>query len=283
MPAFHLPRLIELRYQDAIARLFKFVLPTIGVNQPYEEWVQELGNLGRDDTVKHLSRVTADVMVRQVNTVNARSWKEASAKSQRSRMLYQALKEELAGQTRVSFNRIVDRNAELIRSIPGDVAQKLNVHIAEAQQSGLRAGAVGSMLREKFPEFTKNKIQLIARTQTQAASTDLTEARSLDVGLDWFEWLTSEDSRVRPAHKNMAGVLCSWYDLPDPERLIGQKSSLGKYAPGRCPNCRCPPSPILTLDDVSWPHRVYHAGSISRMTRTQFQQLSGIQSRRKSA
>ena len=237
MPKFSIPRLIELQYGDAIAELIASLLPIKQPGQSAESWVQQLADLAHNVNLHYYARVAAEHMVSKVNTTNAKSWREASAKSQRSRVLYRAMQEELAGGVRPHFNRIVDRNAELIKSIPSDVATMLNRHIVEAQQSGLRAGTVTAMLRTKFPEFTKNKIKLIARTQAQAASTDLTEARSLEIGLDWAEWDTSEDKRVRPSHKNMDGVLFSWHDLPSPEALAGEKSSLGKYAPGRAPNC----------------------------------------------
>jgi uncharacterized protein with gpF-like domain len=63
-------------------------------------------------------------------------------------------------------------------------------------------------------------------------------ARSEDLNLTYFEWDTSQDQRVRPSHRLMSGMLVAWNDLPAPEKLAGIKSTLGKYAPGMCPNCR---------------------------------------------
>lgn len=282
-PKFGLPNWIELQYQAAISRMLKDLLPMMLPGETFEQWVGNLAGLSNRQDLFEQAQFLSTRMVTQVNAQNARSWREASAKSQRSRMLYAALKEEMAGATGLRFRNIVNENAATIRSIPLEVATMLNRHIAEAQQSGLRPEAIGAMLRVKMPQFSKSKIALVARTQAAAASSSLTEARAMDVGLHWFEWLTSEDQRVRSSHDHMEGVLVNWNELPSPEQLIGKKSTLGHYAPGRCPNCRCIPSPILTLDDVSWPHKVYTGGRIVRMTRIQFQQFSGIPGRRKAA
>jgi hypothetical protein len=41
-------------------------------------------------------------------------------------------------------------------------------------------------------------------------------------------------------------------------------------------NCRCYPEPVLDLSDVSWPHRVYRAGTVSMMTRAAFARAAGM-------
>jgi hypothetical protein len=67
--------------------------------------------------------------------------------------------------------------------------------------------------------------------------------------------------------------------IPSPEALIGEKSTLGRCGPGMSPNCRCVPSVLLSADDVSWPRRVYSAGSLRTMTRAQFQKFTGVPDR----
>lgn len=111
------------------------------------------------------------------------------------------------------------------------------------------------------------------------ASSTLTMARCEELNLPWFEWDTSVDQRVRPSHRNLNGVICSWNDLPSPEALIGVKSTLGRCGPGMSPNCRCVPSVLLSADDVSWPRRVYVAGRLQMMTRAAFQKFTGVPDR----
>ena len=74
-------------------------------------------------------------------------------------------------------------------------------------------------------------------------------------------------------------VIGTWDDVivfynnpPAPEELIGKKSQ-GHYHAGGIYNCRCYEEPVLDIDDVSWPHKVYHAGRIQRMSKKQFTKL----------
>ena len=127
------------------------------------------------------------------------------------------------------------------------------------------------------PKLAENRIRLIARTEISRAETDLTRARAERIGADWYQWATSEDQRVRKSHKNMDKVLVAWNDPPNPEVLVNEKSNAGHYNGGSTYNCRCLCLPIISLDEISWPARVYSAGSITRMTRAKFSKLSGYQ------
>ena len=110
-----------------------------------------------------------------------------------------------------------------------------------------------------------------AKQDRSCASTALTQARSEQVGADWYEWLTSEDARVRDSHKKMNGILVAWAQPPSPERLAGEPSGLGPYHAGACPNCRCTSAPMLSIDDVDWPHKVHDGSTVKRMTRAEFE------------
>jgi SPP1 gp7 family putative phage head morphogenesis protein len=272
---------IEARYRAEITSLIQRTLPTLSPEQSFQEWVDELAALSMKPFYAEIAEAIAGRMVVAVNIQNAKTWREAAHRSSQSGMLYRALQAELANSpVGLRFHDIIKQNAQYIRSIPVDIAQTLTAEIAARQQAGARSKTMAKMMALRFPELTKGKINLIARTETAKAATALTRARSEDIGLDWFQWLTSEDSRVRASHKNMDKVLVRWSDLPSPEALIGQKSTLGHYAAGDCPNCRCNSSPFLTLDDISWPARVYWGGSIKRMSRATFLKIAGIPDRR---
>jgi SPP1 gp7 family putative phage head morphogenesis protein len=126
----------------------------------------------------------------------------------------------------------------------------------------------------RFPEITKARIAMLARTEVASTAESITQARAQNLGAKWYEWLSSEDSRVRPSHRKMDHVLVRWDDPPSPEALIGQKSRLGKYNVGRSPNCRCTGVPIIDLDEVTFPAKVYYRGSITRMGRAKFLALA---------
>jgi SPP1 gp7 family putative phage head morphogenesis protein len=278
MPTFRPPSRIEIGYRSAIRKMFESLLPKFDPN--LGDLIAHLEGLTRHRDIEEMGGALASKMVRWVNIENAKSWREASARSQRSQMLYRLLQREMEGPVGRRVAQLVQENARLISSIPSELSQQLTHEIMRAQQMGSRPETIAAMMAKRYPELASSRIHLIARTETSKASTALTEARSEDLGLDWFEWETSEDQRVRYSHHNMDKVLVNWKDLPSPEALVGEKSKLGRYAPGAAPNCRCYPAPMLSIDDISWPHRVFTAGRITRMTRAQFQKLSGVPVRR---
>ena len=68
----------------------------------------------------------------------------------------------------------------------------------------------------------------------------------------------------------MNGVLVRFDDPPSPEALIGE-SSVGKYNAGGIWNCRCYAEPLIDIDDVKWPCRVYSNGNIKSMHKKEFE------------
>jgi SPP1 gp7 family putative phage head morphogenesis protein len=276
-PAFTLPRWIEVDYQASMRKLMKSFL-----RNPLSDidvWLHDLAHISQLPEFMDLASVVARRMTKQVNIQNAKTWREASARSQRSQMLYRLLQREMQGPVGLRVEAITRENARLISSIPFEVSQRLTFETMRAQQKGSRPETIAKMMATRFPELTSGRIHLISRTETAKASTALTEARSEDLDLPWYIWRTSEDQRVRHSHAHMDDVLIRWDDPASPEALVGQKSSLGKYPPGACPFCRCYPEPMLSMDDVSWPHKCYVSGRIQRLTRAQFQKINGVPSR----
>lgn len=280
MPAtFDLPHRIENAYRRAIGNYIASVIRPRQPWQSVEEWLAELNEAAlRPGAIEQATGI-ASAMARTVNAENSRSWRQAAAKAMRSRMIYRALQAELAGSVGVRLNQIVRSNADLISSIPNEVAAHLTHEIAKAQQAGVRPETIAKMMRVRFPELTRSRINLISRTEVAKASTALTEARCDELGIRAYIWMTSRDQRVRRSHRNMNGVIVFWNDPPAPEALVGERSKLGHYHGGGAPNCRCSDSPILSLDDISWPHRFYTRGRIINITRHDFAQLSGMRNR----
>lgn len=204
---------------------------------------------------------------------NANSWREAAAQSMRGRQIYESLQREMSGPLGMAVRQIVNQNATLIRSLPETLARQTAHYIAEQQQAGIRSDEIAEVLRLKLPELASNKIRLIARTEVAKADTAVTRARAERLGLEWYEWTTSDDQRVRKSHKKLDGVLVSWDDPPSPERMAGEKSSLGNYHAGNAPNCRCLALPLVEMAEVRWPHKVYLRGRIDYMTRWEFLQI----------
>ena len=56
------------------------------------------------------------------------------------------------------------------------------------------------------------------------------------------------------------------------EELAGEQS-VGTYHAGNIWNCRCYPEPLLEVDDVKWPHKVYIDGQIKMMNKNEFMEV----------
>jgi SPP1 gp7 family putative phage head morphogenesis protein len=236
------------------------------------EYANRLFDYLRDPAPEFAERVARN-MATAVLKSNALGWRGAAASSTKSHLIYSLLRDELNGPVGREVERLVHENASLIRTLPLDIAAKTNAYVASQQRRGVRSETIAKELKERLPELKAASIRLIARTETAKAETAVTQARAQSIGLNWYQWGTSEDQRVRTSHKKMDGVLCRFNEPPAPEALIGEKSSLGHYAPGGCPNCRCLALPLVSLEEVPWPHKVYVNGSITRMTRAQFERL----------
>ena len=272
MLPFHRPRRIEEEYRRALNALM-------------ESWLKLPGNLDLDaifaflnngggESVMRASDALAKRMVTAVAVQNANSWRDAARKSTQGKRIFDLLRREMAGPVGAQMQMLVSHHAKLIRTIPQGLAQDVASQIATRQMRGERSETIAKDIRKRFPTITRSRIAMLARTEVASTATSITEARAKNLSLPAYEWLSSEDSRVRPAHRKMDHVLVLWSDPPDPEALVGIPSRLGHYHAGRAPNCRCDANVIVDLDQVDWPARVYYRGSIQRMTRAKFLKIA---------
>jgi SPP1 gp7 family putative phage head morphogenesis protein len=272
-----LPKRLEKSYARAISRLVKRLIPKKRSTEPWEEWIRRIQARSNAVAVQEAAGSIALEMVRWVDVINARTWRAASSRSQQSRMLYQLLMQQTKGAVGAHMLKTVRENASLISSIPLEAAQVLTNEVLAAQQAGSRATTIAIMMRSRFPELLKSRVNLIARTETAKASTALTRARCDELGVEFYIWRSSKDQRVRDSHRKMDGVVVPWAQPPSPEALIGEASTLGRYHAGECPNCRCTQIVVLTLEDVSWPATVYWQGRLQKMKRIDFQRISHVE------
>jgi SPP1 gp7 family putative phage head morphogenesis protein len=213
-------------------------------------------------------------MVTSVFSDAGKTWREAARTNSKGKPIYEALKNEMNTPIGLSVREQVERNSKLIKSMPKSIRAEITNHVAEETLKGRRSEYIAEDLQKMYPHMFESKAKLIARTEVSKTSTALTKARCENLGLNWYIWRTSEDQRVRGSHSHMDDVLVCWDNPPSPEKLIGVKSTLGYYHAGNCPNCRCYPEPVVRLDFVSWPHKVYYKGIIVNMTRKQFEAIA---------
>ena len=273
-PKFGPTKRLEREYAAAVSRLAKRVLPPKLPEQTFQEWLLAIAERSKQKDVEEASEFLARRMVLAQNTLNQKTWRTAAAKWGQSAKLHRLLSKELEGPVGRRMREIIASNAAYIKSVPLEQASRLVHEIEQAQLNGARASTVAKIAKTRFPQLLKSKVQLIARTEVAKTSTALTRARSEEVGVDWYEWMTADDVRVRTSHRKLNKVLIPWSQPPDPEALVGEKS-VGHYHSGEIFNCRCSQRLILTLADISFPAKVYWNGAVKTMTKQTFKEIAG--------
>lgn len=205
---------------------------------------------------------------------NARTWREAARLSGKTALIHRALHQEMQGPVGQRVRDLVREQAHLISTFPESVAELVATHAMAQYQAGGRSAELargdGLLLR-----VAHSRARLIAHTQASKASTALTRARSEALGLNYYIWRGSLDQRERASHRLMEDVLIRFDDPPSPEMLLGLKSQ-GYYNAGDIYGCRCYPETLVRLEQVAWPHKVYYAGKIQRVTLAQFRRINQL-------
>lgn len=236
-----------------------------------EGYSKRLQEIATDPQFDQLANEAARKIVTYQANTNARTWREAMRHSSKGYRLYKSLSKEL--NSLAEFNNLISEGAYQIKTLPLNISQRIVKRIAKLSIEGKRADTVAADIKRYFPEATKASAQLIARTQIAKTYAAITESRAKAIGINAYVWHTVGGPRVRDSHAHMNDVIVFYNDPPAPEELIGKKSA-GHYHAGGIYNCRCYEEPILDVDDVSWPHKVYYRGKITRMSRKRFTELN---------
>jgi len=267
-------QLIEKKYFKSLTDIADFLQKSIEKeHDPYRIlWI--LRHTLIKPAFNRFAYEVARKMVTHLYTSNAKSWRHAAREGGKGRIIYEALRRELEGPVNGALNFQIERNAELIKTLPQDIASRVDNFISQETLKGRRVSDIARDIQKMFPESSRAKASLIARTEVSKTSTALTRARAESIGIAWYEWVTSEDSRVRSSHRIMDRVLVNWNDPPSPEKLLGIKNAPDPYHAGNIYNCRCFPAPVVNINRLQWPHKVFTGGSITTMTKAQFERLA---------
>lgn len=272
---FQRPTRFELIYQQEIRRLMDqfFALPTTSTLGELNARLVEFAQAR--NFIQGFAHRLATNMVTMVAQGNSRSWRAAATKASKGRLIYSMLRAELKGPLGLSLRSLIQENTQYISTLPESIASRSVHYIQREQMKGRRAEDIVKDIRPYMQHLKEYQIQRIARTEVAKADTAITRVRAESIGLNWYEWATSQDARVRDSHRLMNGVLINFSDPPSPEQLA-KEHNVGHYNAGNIYNCRCVALPVLSLNLLQWPHKVYTQGRITLMSRKQFLLVSGL-------
>ena len=265
---------VEKEYLNTLLKLvkiFKKIANSSGSDQ--KKYIDSMNNFQNSMQYEKFINSAVKRMVLPLDVGNQRTWREAAKKATKGKFLYRLLMDELKQGTGQIIQKQVMENVLLIKTLPNDVAKKVVSDIAENALKGARAESIEKIIRDKTDQHSRASARLIARTETAKTMSALTKARCEQLGLRWYIWRTALDgTRVRLSHRIMEGVLVNWNNPPAPEELVGEKSA-GHYHAGNIWNCRCYSEPVLELEDIRFPARVYYNGQIVMMNKSEFEQI----------
>lgn len=135
------------------------------------------------------------------------------------------------------------QNAQLITSIPAKYLEEVQTLVMANMRSGMRPGYIEKALQEQFG-VTQRRARKIARDQTGKIQGELAEKQQQSAGFEYFQWIDSDDSRVRHRHSEIANKVTAygkgvyrWDNLPLSDKGLPIK-------PGSDYECRCIPRPV---------------------------------------
>ena len=267
-------RLLQDSFLDTLSKLtdlFHYIAFSAGDDK--EKYINDMRNFQNSEPFNSFVYSAVRRMVTPIAVQNMRTWRMAAKKATKNPSLYRMLMSEINQGLKSDIEIQIEENASLIKTLPTDVAKKVTKDISDMALKGMRASEIAKVIREQTDKHSRASAKLIARTEVSKTTTALTKARCDNLDLHWYVWRTMEDGdRVRKSHRIMEGVLVNWNEPPSPEALVGEKS-VGNYNAGNIWNCRCYPEPLIEIDDISWPHKVYTNGKIQIMGKMQFKQM----------
>lgn len=265
---------IRTYYYNKIIKLCEELLKNVKKSEEPLQIVNLITELSQSyEFDRYVNRLTDNIFTK-IEIENAKDWREAVLRSSRPNDFFRFLIQNTQGQVASMLKAKSLENATYIKTIPSLFAQKATEIAVEEALAGNRANEIKNKILNVYSDISQVEAQRIARTEVSKASSQLTQIRSQAVGIDWYVWRTSKDARVRNSHEIMEGVIVNFNNPPSPEKLAGEKYVYGVYNAGEIFNCRCYPEPIVDVDDIDFPARVYHNGKIIRMKKSDFLKIA---------
>jgi SPP1 gp7 family putative phage head morphogenesis protein len=179
------------------------------------------------------ARATARRMLAEVARRDERAWRVMA------RQMGESIQREITeAPVGLVYHQLMAQQVDLITSLPREAAKRVHDLVTGHLYEGQRASVVAEAIMATG-EVTKNRANLIARTETTRAATLFQKARAEALGSEGYVWRTAHDWKVRPLHKKLEGSFHRWDDPP----IAGEAGE--RAHPGTIYNCRCIAEPVL--------------------------------------
>ncbi|PVZ86714.1 hypothetical protein C9426_14965 [Serratia sp. S1B] len=218
--------------------------PSLRITTRLSKAIQKVASMSISDIAARLS-------VGLVNRANQQN------KEQTQRNYNQTFGIDLSGMlgdgaVSAQMDKAVWENVSLIKSIQTDFIHDIGEQVFSNMKEGGRHENLIDIIHERG-NVTKSRAKFIARDQAAKLNSDLTEARSMALGLDLYVWGGAGDERERDSHYVLNDMLCKYSDptvySDDGGKTWKQRKSIGAFIgkPGEDYGCRC-----VALPYVSW-------------------------------
>lgn len=278
MSLWQAKRRIEQAYQESIHGMLKKALSAFAGINAVGDFQAAMTQWSASKPFNKFAEALSRKMITSLFDDVGKDWRSAAKHNSQGRRIYERLLEDLSGNRGRRVDELVRQNAELIKTLPSDIADDVAEFIMRETVKGRRPEDIENDIAKMFPERAKARAKLIARTECAKTQTALIQSDAEEIGAGWYFWRTTKDKRTRGAHSRMDGVICSWRDPPNPEALFPDENKpYNSYHPGCTFNCRCYPEPIVTIYQLNQnSYKVHQNGKIIRMTKAQVQKLISI-------
>lgn len=121
---------------------------------------------------------------------------------------------------------------------------RIKAKVSDNVQAGFRADRLITDIQAE-KQVSYNKAKFLARQETSLMVSKYRQIRYEDVGVTKYQWSTSHDERVRPAHKALQGKIFR-FDQPP----VTDLHTMARNNPGEDYNCRCVAIPVLSNMEI---------------------------------
>lgn len=192
------------------------------------------------EALKPWATIACRKMLADVDRRDQSFWAERSRTM--ARELHKEIKQAPTGKL---FQELMAEQVHLITSLPIEAAQRVHEWTIKGIEGAVRADEVAAQIM-RTGLVTKNRANLIARTEVARTASKLLEARATFVGSEGYIWRTVGDNDVRNkdgnpvgSHRKLNGKFIRW-DSPPVASTTGIRAHAGQIF-----SCRCFADPVI--------------------------------------